>query len=188
MTYAELRKQAIRARNNQNRSRSKAMERDVAKALNGKRVPMSGAGYLKGDCEVDTDKCGRIYIECKHSSLVHKRLGSYIGVDHKWLVKMCAEAQTMRASFAVLIVQYHGTRLTRYVIMPTTAFAKHGNMEQLSTIFSFGTEKLSAFRLVKSVVDEALAIDPYIPFYSRAGSFVIMTLDSFKELINDPTE
>jgi len=95
------------------------------------------------------------------------------------------EAKAMRASFAVLIVQFHGTRLTRYVIMPITAFAKHGNLEQLSTIFSFGGDKVAGFRLVKQVADEALAVDAYIPFYSRAGNFVLMTADTFKELIND---
>ena len=65
-------KEEKRERNRLNKQRSKAMERRVAKYLNGDRTPLSGAGASKGDVMVPfANRPGRYLIECKLTEQMH---------------------------------------------------------------------------------------------------------------------
>jgi hypothetical protein len=101
--------------NRLNRDRAKAMERRIAKRLQGNRVLMSGAGYIKGDVTIPY-KGSSFLIECKLTENTKKGTPQ-IGIPYFWLTKIERETKAMRSLFGVLIIHFHGVA-GDYVFMP----------------------------------------------------------------------
>lgn len=93
--------------NRLNRQRAKAMEKRVAKYLDGTQTPQSGAGSAKGDILIDfVNRPGKYMIECKLSEARQKGLPS-MRIFKSWITKMIKDAKSMRALFPVLVYHYH---------------------------------------------------------------------------------
>ena len=92
-----------------NKTRSKDMERTVTKRLNGDRVPMSGAGFIKGDGIVYLpDNQGFMSVECKLSGGIGK-YGPQILFIEKWIGKLQQDCNSMRGigcKFGFFILKY----------------------------------------------------------------------------------
>lgn len=95
-----------------NRRRAKAMERRVAKFLNGLRIPMSGAAAkFKGDVTVDfVNNPGKYIVECKLSDAISINKHPQIVIRLDWFTKIQQEAAAMRAKFGILVIHYHGDK------------------------------------------------------------------------------
>jgi hypothetical protein len=165
------------------------MELRIAKLLGGHRVPMSGAGSIKGDCVVNTDKCGQIYIECKYSAGKDQRGNPRIRLDFRWLDKMAQDARYMRSKFAVLIFRFHDTRLSDYVIMPLEVFTTYDNIDRLDGTAVFDMSGKNGWTIIKPDLDRLFEANSRREniFILRCGmgNFVVTTLDIFKEIIHD---
>lgn len=189
-SYAEERTAALRANSKQIRARSAEMERDVAKFLQGRRIPMSGAGAYKGDCEVETEKVGRIYIECKYSASRFRDKGPRIRIDFRWFDKMERDTITMRANFPVLVIKYHGSgRLTSYVIMRTDVLERYATTDCITGAVTISAGDKSGIELFKQTIDTAFSTHSnqcaVALLECNRGLFVIMPIAAFKDLIHD---
>jgi hypothetical protein len=93
--------------NRLNRQRAKAMEKRVARYLDGTQTPQSGAGSAKGDILIDfTNRPGKYMIECKMSAVRDKGV-PMMQLLKKWIPKMNKDASAMRAQFPILVIHYH---------------------------------------------------------------------------------
>jgi len=92
-----------------NKSRSKAMERRIAKVLRGRRVPMSGAAaQYKGDVEIPFENFpGKYIIECKLTAQL-KGSEPVMRLQFAWFPKLHEEARNMNAKFGIFVLHYHG--------------------------------------------------------------------------------
>src|SRR6185436_28311 len=104
-----------RRRNNLNRSRARRMEDRVAKFLGGNRVPMSGAGSLKGDGLVYTP-IGLLVLECKVTSGGGPAGPTLYFPACRWMTKLESDTKALKGKFGILIIHYHGTNQD-YVVM-----------------------------------------------------------------------
>lgn len=109
--------------NRLNRQRAKAMERRVARYLDGTQTPQSGAGSAKGDILIDfINRPGKYMIECKLSSLRRNNIPK-LQLTKAWIPKMIADAKAMRALFPILVYHYH-EKAGDYVIINCTDLHK----------------------------------------------------------------
>lgn len=93
--------------NRLNRQRAKAMEKRVARYLDGTQTPQSGAGSAKGDILIDfTNRPGKYMIECKLSEARQKGIPT-MRIFKVWISKMIKDAKSMRALFPILVYHYH---------------------------------------------------------------------------------
>jgi hypothetical protein len=88
---------------NANGNRSKAVERQLAKKVQGERVPMSGGGRTKGDVLTRYT-----FYEVKTSSAIAPDGEKIIGLKRAWLYKMKQEAAIEQKLIPVLLVHYKG--------------------------------------------------------------------------------
>lgn len=188
-SYREERIATRRAIMQQSRRRSREMELRVARYLSGHRVPMSGAGSMKGDCEVITDKVGKIFIECKYSARMIVG-GKVIRIDYRWFDKMTKDAISMKAKFPALIFRYHGSRLSDYVIMSITPYTIYGDVEDLEGAITIDTGEANGITLFYNklaIAMEAHAHKKNLTLLSCSrGMFIIMPISDFRDLINNP--
>ncbi len=93
--------------NRRNRMRAKEMERRLAKVFYGHRTPMSGAGYVKGDCNLPLpNNAGAFMVECKLSSM--RTLGKpFFTIFSDWFPKIEREYKAMRSKFGMLAIHFH---------------------------------------------------------------------------------
>jgi hypothetical protein len=187
-SYAEERVAARRAINKQSKQRAAEMERRIAKFLLGQRVPMSGAGAIKGDCDIQTEKVGKIFIECKYSASVDRQGKQRIIVFWSWLDKMYEDAASMKARMAALVFRYHGTRLSDYVIIRTDVLEKYDSLERLEGAATLDTGLASSYTLYKHKLDALFAANTSGRqiglIMCNRGTFVVMTIADFKEIIH----
>lgn len=93
--------------NRLNRQRAKAMEKRVARYLDGTQTPQSGAGSAKGDILIDfNNRPGKYMIECKLSAVRVKGV-PMMQLLKRWIPKMNKDASSMRAQFPILVIHYH---------------------------------------------------------------------------------
>lgn len=189
-SYADERRAMTKAMLAQSRRRSREMELRVAKFLLGHRVPMSGAGTIKGDCTVVTDKVGQVFIECKYSAGHTKSGIPVIALDLRWLVKMHTDSVSMRAKFPALIFRYHGGRLSDYVIVPLDAYTRYGEQEFLTDApeLDFGDKTMT--KLKQTLLEQLLSASTHrvIHLKTKVGPYIIMDLVDFKDIIHGPKE
>ncbi len=163
------------------------MELRIAKLLKGRRVPMSGAGQIKGDCQVITD-IGEIYIECKYSAGIDSNgRGPMIRINFRWFTKMQHDVDIMGSRFGAIIFRYHDTRLSDYVILPIDVFEKYDDVRRLDGVFAFDTGEKSGLTLFKKYLDAAFLANPrgenICLLNCKHGIYVMMTIDIFQEMI-----
>lgn len=111
LTSEETLKKVRRQITKLNKTRSKEMERRIARTLRGRRIPMSGAAaQFKGDVEIPfINNAGKYIIECKLSAQRNNADATpEIRLQFSWFVKLHLEAIAMGAKFGVLIVHYKG--------------------------------------------------------------------------------
>ena len=169
------------------------MELRIAKYLKGHRVPMSGAGSIKGDCLVITDKCGQIYIECKYTAATHVDTGEpIIRLDFKWLDKMQRDAEIMRSRFPALVFRYHDKRLSDYVIVGVDVFQRYADdpqCDRLDNLAVLEAEDKSGLNLQRRALLAAFTANPrgenICMLHCKKGWFVVMTIDLFRDMINE---
>lgn len=187
-TYAEERHAAIRARNMQSKRRAAEMERFVAKFLGGNRIPMSGAGTMKGDCDVVTDKIGKVFIECKYSAQIDAKRGPMVRITYQWLDKMHKDALTMHAKFAALIFRYHDQRLSSYVIISTDVLEKYWDIGCIVGAAVIDTNERSGHTMFKKHLEQAMVAherkEPFVVLKCNRGLYAITTIAKFKEIIH----
>jgi len=104
--FAKYRREQISKRNNTNKARSKRQEREIAKFLGAQRVPMSGAGMLKGDGIWNTP-LGLIIYECKYSAGHNAKLGWSLRLQHDWFNKLQRDVDSMNARFGFLALTFY---------------------------------------------------------------------------------
>ena len=90
--------------NRKNKQRSRTMEQEVARLVGGNRVPMSGAGKIKGDVFAPFDEYRSYYIECKLTQ--HETLSLPVAVFSKAL----EECKEMRLLFPVFVFKFVNQR------------------------------------------------------------------------------
>lgn len=103
--FAEFRKQEIRKRNNTNRQRSRNQERQIAKYLGGQRIPMSGAGMLKGD-GLWNSPLGLIVYECKYSAAHNPTYGKALRFQHEWIEKHERDMKSMGTDLGFIVISF----------------------------------------------------------------------------------
>jgi len=183
---AEERSIAVRKRNADNRRRAAVMERRIAKYLQGSRIPMSGAGALKGDGIVYS-KIGMYLVECKLSALFSKGYSvPSMRFEYRWLSKLEKDVKSMRAKFGILVFHYHKTR-PDYVIMRRDWFYHLGDDTDLIDAFVFTSDR-SGYNLRIDLLDKWLQQKPgprsVMLWQTPVGEYVVMHLDTFKELLD----
>lgn len=118
LTNEKQLKDARRETNARNKSRSKDMERRIARYLRGRRIPMSGAAAkYKGDVEIPLiNHPGMYLIECKMSAKQMNDNSPAIRIIFAWFSKIHDEAKAMNAKFGILIIHFLG-RAEDYVFL-----------------------------------------------------------------------
>lgn len=174
--------------NRMNRQRAKAMERRIAKYLDGTQTPQSGAGSAKGDILIDfINRPGKYMIECKMSSLRVNNIPK-LQLTKAWIPKMIQDAKQMRALFPILVYHFH-EKAGDYVII---------NQKDLQRLFIF-PEQLDTTEPNKKHYDtdaksavifatwSDLCKKP--PYYSLLSIdnvlYYHMTLEYFRDLVKD---
>lgn len=167
----------------QNKRRGAEMERRVMKALKGNRVPMSGAGSLKGDGFVYRS-FGLFLVECKLSSHVHRKAGPAIVIAKKWLEKIVFEARAMRAKFGVLVFHFLNDAHD-YVVVPVHDFERtFFPVRSCSTIDYSARTNLMGYRIYKNQLGDATNGEAIL-FYVEGNAYVIWSLRKFIEIIDE---
>lgn len=116
---AKKERTATQKTNNNNRKRGAAFEKNVAKALNWYRVPLSGSSSLFGWCDVrdSESKSGGYWLgECKTMTPDNLESPSYT-IERKWLDKLVARS-TEELKIPVLFMTLYG-KPNKFVVMPT---------------------------------------------------------------------
>ena len=176
--YGELRKAAVKARNALNKQRSRQMEQRVAKFLRGDRVPMSGAGSIKGDVDIHTPH-GRLLIECKCTAQTDVNYTPTMYIRFEWLKELDKDVNSMRSKFGALIIHYHKQR-------PDFVFIKQEIYEYLSpglhTYNVLDKSKTGSWRVTKKHIEDRLKSGVFC-LLTKFGSYVIITIDEFRDLL-----
>lgn len=104
--YKELKSAEIRKQNALNRTRARNMEIRIAKLLGGYRVPMSGAGSIKGDVIVPSN-FGTYLVECKYTARFTKTREPRFTFPAAFLPKLRKDVKSMAAPFGILVFHFH---------------------------------------------------------------------------------
>jgi hypothetical protein len=172
--------------NRLNRQRAKAMEKRVARYLDGVQTPQSGAGSAKGDILIDfKNRPGKYMIECKMTSTRVKDIPK-MQISKSWIPKMKKDAYAMRALFPILVYHYHD-KAGDYVIINCDDLRKLNIYPE-----NINTEvpKIKEYNTsAKSVVIFATFADlcKTAPFYSLLWIdnvvYYHMTLEYFRDIV-----
>lgn len=92
-------------RSNPYKPTARRQERELAKEIGGKRVPLSGGGSIKGDV-----LSPEILAECKTSHLLDSKGNKQIIFKKLWLTKMLAEAKLEGKSIVFLQFRFKGDK------------------------------------------------------------------------------
>lgn len=184
MSFADERREALIKRNNENKRRARQMEQRVAKYLKGNRIPMSGAGSIKGDCMVMRDRLGMILIECKTSAAVDKYGNPQIRIDFRWLEKLAKDVKSTNAKMGVLVFHYKDGR-TDYVIVDDAWYVKLAGKPIAQAVTFYG-DKRNGTIMKQAVVEKALADGPEgaAKLSTQYGDYTILTLPALRDLLD----
>lgn len=97
---------------------ARRQERNVAKKIGGKRVPLSGGGSIKGDVLAPD-----VLVECKTGHTLDASGEKQIILKKDWLLKMKKEAQEESKSIAFLEFRFKGDK-TAWVIASAEDYIK----------------------------------------------------------------
>lgn len=171
--------------NRLNRQRAKAMEKRVARYLDGTQTPQSGAGSAKGDILIDfVNRPGKYMIECKMSSATKRGLAS-ITIYKMWFEKMHKDAKAMRALFPVLVYHYHN-RQGDFVFVPKDGLTKLGIiLDDTSMESRVISESAKSFAMLEYQSD-ATKKPPYFTLLTlKDVVYYNMTLEYFRDIMKE---
>lgn len=199
-------KDAIKKRNELNKQRSKAMERNIAAKLRGTRVPMSGAmRQYKGDVEIPfINHPGKYIIECKLSSQRNNTSGEpQLRLVFDWFTKLHSEAKSINAKFGVLIIHFQQFSndyvfirsdivqmlIKRYGITMAETIRK---LFSVAAVIDWRYDKKGKARSGYNVQRKELERDMItvndikgLRVFIPDGEYLVLHLDSFKEVVYD---
>lgn len=167
-----------------NRNRSKAMERNTSKLLNGERTPQSGAGLSKGDVRVNfTYRPGHYMIECKLSAGINYDQ-PYIVIQKRWMDKMKEEAEKMRSLFPILLIKFHYKQEQFVFILPEDLSKIYTIEEEIGIIDKSERKRMGVgvyhTELVKSLKKYRFTI-----FKFPYRDYIFMSLQTWREIIGE---
>lgn len=172
--------------NRLNRRRAKAMEKRVARYLDGTQTPQSGAGSAKGDILIDfVNRPGKYMIECKLSADRSKETPT-LRIFKYWIPKMIKDAKAMRAIFPVLVYHYHDVAGDYVVIECQDLYKLNIRPALLNTtepqVFKYNTPAKTVALTVK-----VSSVVKFAPYYSLLWIndvvYYHMTLEYFRDLL-----
>jgi hypothetical protein len=168
-----------------NNARADRMEIDVMKQLNGHRVPMSGAGDIKGDglgyCDF-----GPYIVECKYTSQMYHNT-ERLWLNTMWLTKLEGEVRYMHVSFGFLVVRYH-TQRKYYVFIRKDWFKKISQeLISLDDAVVLDCKKQKRPPISRAVLDAALLVYPYAVVETQVGEYVVMDMELMKGFLGKKT-
>lgn len=168
----------IKKREFQKRKRRAAqMERDVAEALGGFRVPMSGAGAIKGDVLAYTHDRRMVMFECKITQREDED-GQVFYLFDSTIAKMLKDAAAMSTSLAVLVFRYVNDS-KMWCVMTTDTYQDFGGNLKNVPVLDFVVRKGHSIRFYKRVLSH-----PSIPsvFLTTMTHYHIITT-TFTEVL-----
>lgn len=168
-----------------NKRRGKQLELDVAKYLDARRVPFSGAGAIKGDVHAKS-VFGNYVIECKMSANWDKATnGPLIILSHAYMTKLFEEVDVMGARFGILVFHYHGGR-TKYVIMRRVDWEliTKGSIPY-TELYSYEDRNYKLNRMPYKRVEEAMSSHIFVAMKWMDEEFVLMELPTFRAVMED---
>lgn len=114
---SQLLQKSKRVQAQKNKRMGKAYEQRILSQINAIRVPMSGAGPIKGDGLLQTPY-GLAVLECKYRHDTKVRTGAtrMFAFETGWLDKLEKDVDDMRAVFGILIMHLAGDRFHYGVI------------------------------------------------------------------------
>lgn len=187
--FARLRREEVKKRNNTNKSRSKNQERQVAKYLGAARVPMSGAGMLKGDGLWNTPH-GLLVYECKYTAAHNPHYGWTLRMQYSWLEKMQRDGASMKAKFSFLIIHFFnqiGGIPWGTVVIREEDILPFFQPEWLEDAFEYEhVDGHAAARMYYKEIRNAYKLNkafPCIKLLTPHGPYVILPLWALKQLI-----
>ena len=174
--------------NRLNRQRAKAMEKRVARYLDGTQTPQSGAGSAKGDILIDfTNRPGKYMIECKLSS-VRVKCVPMMQLLKKWIPKMNRDATSMRAQFPILVFHFHDVS-GDWVVVETSNLHKIG---VFPAVIDPTEPKVAHYDTVAKSAKVYLTQAKYAedrPYYALLSIdsvlYYFMTLEYFKDIMKE---
>lgn len=172
-----------------NKRRAKDMERNVANLLEGHRVPMSGASYLKGDA-LFYSKFGLVIVECKLSSLVKFYRPKQVycpnfNLRTQFLEKLQQDVKSMKAIFGVLVFKYWNTR-GNYVIVKKSDYDNYiipYTKVDPPIVKWYSTSTISMYKITVDLHIENNGGMYGIRLIKMDDTFVVMSIDTFIEAI-----
>lgn len=174
--------------NRMNRQRAKAMEKRVARYLDGTQTPQSGAGSAKGDILIDfKNRPGKYMIECKTTSLRRNNIPK-IQLTKAWIPKMIDDAKKMRALFPVLVYHFHD-KSGDYVVINKTDLHKINvypeKLEEKEPDYKeYNTPSKSA--IIFCTWSDLCKSAPYYSLLSIDNVlYYHMTLEYFRDIVKD---
>ncbi len=187
--FAKVRKADIAKRNNTNKARSRRQELEVAKFLGAHRVPMSGAGMMKGDGLWYTPH-GLLLYECKYSAAHHAKYGWAYRLSYEILAKMQKDTESMKARFGFLVVHFFnqigGTRWGT-VLIRREDIEPFMKPEWLADVFEYEYhDGRVATRIYYNEIRNCYRLNRAFPcaqLLTPSGPYVILPLWAFKEII-----
>jgi hypothetical protein len=171
--------------NRLNRQRAKAMEKRVARYLDGTQTPQSGAGSAKGDILIDfINRPGKYMIECKMSSETTDGEAS-ITTYKLWFDKMYKDARAMRALFPILVFHYHN-RQGDYVVAPKEGLLKLGiTFDETGAFVKTFNTVAKSFKIHARYADTTKKPPYYILLIVNDVVYYCMTLEYFRDIMKE---
>lgn len=158
--------------NRLNKQRARTMENEVAKFLGGFRVPMSGAGSLKGDVFARTADGDLVLIECKITSR-ELAYGPVFFLHADYLEGLVKDAASMAAPYPALAFRYLGDSTLYFCVFEDTFVALGGDLKTVPFV------ECSVFR---HSVHKVLADSLPKPFRIRIDVYSVVIVDQFSFL------
>lgn len=187
--FARVRKEEIRKRNNTNKARSKNQERNIARYLGATRVPMSGAGMLKGDGLWNSPQ-GLLIYECKYSAAHHAKYGWTLRVQYDWITKLDKDVAAMKARFGFLVVSFYnqiGGFPWSIVLIREEAIAPFMEPEWLEGAYEYEhIDQRVAVRLYYTEVRQTYKLNKAFPcakLPTPYGMMIMLPLWALKQLL-----
>lgn len=169
----EYRRQKARHIAKTNKDRSRRMEQRVAKAIGGNRVPMSGAGSIKGDCIVSTP-VGLVAVECKYTAAVAANEPT-MTVMKTWFPKLESDVQAVGAAFGILVIHYHNIS-TDFVFIPERVAHRFLTLDIKTVVLE---DKHMSFKLGFNKINALVKEEASIRVMVLGKPYIFTTLDRF---------
>jgi hypothetical protein len=182
-TYKEFTELVTSLINKRNKRRAAEMEREVAKLLDGFRVPMSGAGSLKGDVLVEAYNGKRGLVECKTTSSMDQH-GNFFRLDLFMMERLIKNAAQMSCPLAFVVFRFFA-KPSMFVLMLEESYKDLGfDLSKLACVDPAETgSKSRKFHLI--FLDNA---PPAFRCVFRPYNLVVVRFDLFVQLLKGQVE